>query len=97
MDMLDTPSWRWGLLLIALTMAIHVPAVATVGVRVRVRLERRGLDSWYLVAALIFTSVVTVPLLAALHGAECGIRAAAYLWLGAIDSPRMLCSFRSTR
>jgi hypothetical protein len=86
MDMLDTPSWRWGLLLIALTMAIHVTAVATVGVRVRVRLERRGLDSWYLVAALIFTSVVTVPLLAALHGAECGIRAAAYLWLGAIDS-----------
>ena len=44
MDMLDTPSWRWGLLLIALTMAIHVTAVVTmafVGVRVRARLERR--------------------------------------------------------
>jgi hypothetical protein len=91
MDMLDTPSWRWGLLLIALTMAIHVTAVVTmafVGVRVRARLERRGLDSWNLVAALIFTSVAMVLLLAALHGAECGIWAAAYLWLGAIDSPQ---------
>jgi hypothetical protein len=54
---------------------------------VQAHLERGGLDSWSLVAAVIFTSVVMVLLLAALHGAECGIWAAAYLWLGAIDSP----------
>ena len=59
--------------LIALTMAIHVTAIVTmafVDVRVRARLESRSLDSWRLVAALIFTSVVMVPLLPALHGAE---------------------------
>jgi hypothetical protein len=52
MEMLDTPSWRWGLSLIALTMAIHATAVvmmAVVGVRVRARLESRRLKSWNLV------------------------------------------------
>jgi hypothetical protein len=53
---------------------------------VRVRRESRGFDTWRLVAALIFTSVVMVLLLAALHGAECGFWAAAYLWLVALDS-----------
>jgi hypothetical protein len=62
--------------------------MAFVGVRVRARLESHGLESWNLVAALIFTSVAMVLLLAALHGAECGIWAAAYLWLGAIDLPQ---------
>ena len=48
MEMLDTASWRWGLLLIALTMAIHATVVvlmAFVGVRVRARLESRDLKS----------------------------------------------------
>ena len=52
MEMLDTASWRWGLLLIALTMAIHATVVvlmAFVGVRVRARLESRDLKSWNLV------------------------------------------------
>ena len=43
MEMLDTPSWRWGLSLIAFTMAIHstvVVLMAFVGVRVRARLEK---------------------------------------------------------
>jgi hypothetical protein len=87
---LDTASWRWGLSLIALTMALHATAVvlmAFVGVRVRARLESRDLGSWHLVAILIFTSVMMVLLLAVLHGTECGIWAVAYLWLGALDSP----------
>jgi hypothetical protein len=47
MEMLDTPSWRWGLSLIAFTMAIHATVVvlmAFVGVRVRARLESRDLS-----------------------------------------------------
>jgi hypothetical protein len=88
--MFDAPSWRWGFLLIALTMAIHVTVVVTmafVGVRVRARLESRDLDSWKLVGVLILTSVVMISLLAVLHGMECGIWAVGYLWLGALDSP----------
>ena len=40
METLDYPSWRWGLSLIALTMAIHAAAVvmmALVVVRIQVR------------------------------------------------------------
>src|SRR5262249_55553074 len=90
MEMLDTPSWRWGLALIALTMAIHATVVvmmAFVGVRVRARLESRDLESWNLVAILICTSVVIGLVFAVLHRTECGIWTAAYLWLGALDSP----------
>ena len=90
MEMLDTPSWRWSLLLIGLTMAIHATVVvlmAFVGVRVRARLESRDLKSWNLVAIFICTSVVIGLVFAVLHGTECGMWAAAYLWLGALDSP----------
>ena len=90
MEMLDQPSWRWGLSLIALTMAIHATAVvvmAFVLVGFRIRLEIRGLDLRSLIAILICTIVVIGLLLAALHGIECGIWAAAYLWLGALESP----------
>jgi hypothetical protein len=86
METLDTPSWRWSLLLIGLTMAIHATVVvlmAFVGVRVRARLESRDLKSWNLVAILVVIGVV----FAVLHGTECGMWAAAYLWLGALDSP----------
>jgi hypothetical protein len=84
------PSWIWGLSLIALTMAIHAAAVvimAFVGVRIRVRLETRGIKLWNLIAILICLTAVIGLLLAALHGIKCGIWAAAYLWLGALDSP----------
>jgi hypothetical protein len=90
MEMLDQPSWRWGLSLIALTMAIHATAVvmmAFVGVKFRARLETRGLNLWNLIAILICAIVVIGLLLAVLHGIECGIWAAAYLWVGALDSP----------
>ena len=84
------PSWRWGLSLIGLTIAIHATAVvmmAFVMVGIRVRLETRGLNLWNLVAILICVTGVIGLLLAVLHGIECGIWAAAYLWLGALDTP----------
>jgi hypothetical protein len=90
MEMLDDPSWRWGLLLIGLTMAIHATAVvmmAVVTVRIRVRLETRGITLWSLITILICVVGVIGLLLAFLHGIECGIWAAAYLWLGALDTP----------
>ena len=83
-------NWIWGLSLIALTMAIHAAAVvimAFVGVRIRVRLEARDVKVWNLIAILICLTAVIGLLLAALHGIESGIWAAAYLWLGALDSP----------
>jgi hypothetical protein len=90
MEMSDHSGWPWGLSLIVLTMAIHAAAVvmmAFVGMRVRVRLETLDLSLSNLVAILICVIAVIGLLLAVLHGIECGIWAAAYLWLGAIDSP----------
>ena len=90
MEVLDYPSWRWGLSLIALTMAIHAAAVVTMGiaaVKIRLRLEARGFVLWHLIP--IMTCIVGVMglLLAVVLLIECGIWAAAYLWLGALDSP----------
>jgi hypothetical protein len=89
MDMLDQPSWHWSLLLIALTLVFHATAVVMLGivaVRIRLRLETRGL--WKLVPIMICTVAVLGLLLAVVHGIECGIWAVAYLRLGALDSPR---------
>src|SRR5262245_26812908 len=90
MEMLDHPGWLWGLSLIVLTMATHATAVvmlAFAGVRIRLRLETRGLKMWNLIAILIFMIGVMGLLLAVLHGIESVIWSAAYLWLGALDSP----------
>ena len=46
-----------------------------------------GLKAWNLIAILICVVGVIGLLLAVLHGIECVIWAAAYLWLGALDSP----------
>ena len=91
MEIFDRPAWLWGLSLIVLTMAIHATAVvmlALVGVRIRVRLETPGLKVWNLISILICVIGVIGLLLAVLHGIECGIWAAAYLWLGALELPR---------
>jgi hypothetical protein len=90
MDMLDQPSWHWGMLLIALTLAFHAAAVVMIGivaVSIRFRLETRSLDLWKLIPIMICIVAVIGLLLAVVHGIECGIWAAAYLWLGALDSP----------
>src|SRR6516164_6291811 len=90
MEMLGNPSWRWGLSLIVLTMTIHSAAVlimAFAGARIRVQLETRRLHQWNLIAMQISATALIGLLLAMLHSIECVIWAAAYLWLGAIDSP----------
>ena len=90
MEILDQPGWLWGLSLIVLTMAIHATAVvmlAFVGVRIRVQLETLDLTVWKLIPILICEVGVFGMLLAVLHGFECVIWAAAYLRLGALDSP----------
>ena len=90
MEILDQPGWLWGLSLIVLTMAIHATAIvmlAFAGVRIRVWLETRGLEVWNLIASLICVVGVIGLLLAVLHGIECVIWAAAYVWLGALGSP----------
>ena len=91
MEISGHPDWSWGLSLIALTMAIHATAVVVltfVVLRIRVRLETRSLKAGSKIAILICVIGVTGLLLALLHGIECGIWAGAYLWVGALESPR---------
>jgi hypothetical protein len=90
MEMLDQPSWLWGLSLIVLTTAIHATAVVVLAfgqVWIRVRLKTRRVKLWNLIVILICGVGAIGLLLAVLHGIECGIWAAAYWWLGALDSP----------
>src|SRR5215470_16298077 len=90
MEIMDHTGLLWGLSLIVLTLAIHAFAVvmmAFAGVKIRVRLDAHGLKVWNLIAIQICIIGVTGLLLALLHGIECGIWAAVYLWLGAVDSP----------
>ena len=68
-------SWRWGVLLIVLTMAIHAAAVVTMafaGLSLRARLESRSRNLWNLIAIQICVIGVIGLLLAVLHGIECG-------------------------
>ena len=90
METLDYPSWRWGLSLIALTMAFHAAFVVIMGIvaiKVRLRLETRGFDLWNLIPIMICIVGMMGLLLAVVLVIECGIWAVAYLWLGALDSP----------
>ena len=80
----------WGLSLITLSIAVHATGV-TVMVSslhsIRVRLERRRLGLSHVLPILIVAVTVLGLLLAGLHGIEAGLWAAAYLWLGAVESP----------
>lgn len=86
--MLD--NWIWGLSLIALTIATHVTGV-TLLVSVlhgfRVRVEGRSLGLPHVIAIVVAAFTAMGLLLAVLHGMEAAFWAAAYLWLGALDSP----------
>jgi hypothetical protein len=87
---LEPVVWIWGLSLIALTIAIHaigVVALAIVSLRIRVRMANRCLGPRYVIAIVIGLVAAAGLLLAVLHGIEAAIWAAAYVWLGAIDSP----------
>jgi hypothetical protein len=83
-------SWACGLSLIALTIAIHAMGVvllALLVLQIRPRLETRKLGLRHVVPIVICVVGGVGLLLAVLHGIEAAIWAAAYLWLGALDSP----------
>ena len=89
-ELLEPVTWIWGLSLIVLTIAIHaigVVVLAIVSLRIRVRMANRRLGPRYVIAIVIGLVAAAGLLLAVLHGIESAIWAAAYLWLGAIDSP----------
>ena len=62
-------------------------ADSIVGLRLRVRLEGRNPGLRRLIPIVIGVAGAVGLLLAVLHGIEAAIWAAAYLWLGALDSP----------
>jgi hypothetical protein len=82
--------WTWSLLLIALAIAFHacgVVMIALVGVRVRGWARSRHLTTGRGISIVIGVVAATGALLAMLHAIEAAIWAAAYLWLGAVNSP----------
>lgn len=84
-------NWVWGLALITLTMAVHAigivfMAAATTGIRRRVAGEIH-LGLRHVLAISIGLVGVVGLLLAVLHGIEATVWAAAYWWLGALESP----------
>ena len=83
-------NWTWGLSLIALTIAIHATGVTfmvSVLHSFRVRLGSRNLGLPHVIPIVIAAFTAMGLLLAMLHGIEAAFWAAAYLWLGALDSP----------
>jgi len=84
-------NWAWGLSLIVLTIAIHTTGVifmAFATLRIRVRLESGNrLEVRHMAAIQIGLVGAVGLLLAALHGLEAALWAAAYWWLGALSSP----------
>jgi hypothetical protein len=91
MDLLESVNWTWGLSLIAMTIAIHATGVvmmALVGFVIRARLETRNLGFGHVILIMIGVVGAVGLLLAVLHGIEAAIWAAAYVWLGALNSPK---------
>ncbi len=90
-NLLESVNWTWGLSLIALTIAIHATGVvmmAVAGLRIRARLETRKLSLHHVIPIVIGVVGAVGLLLAVLHGIEAAIWAAAYVWLGALNSPK---------
>jgi hypothetical protein len=88
---LESVNWTWGLSLIAMTIAIHATGVvmmALVGFGIRARLETRNLGFRHVILIMIGVVGAVGLLLAVLHGIEAAIWAAAYVWLGALNSPK---------
>jgi len=91
MDLLESVNWTWGLSLIAMTIAIHATGVvmmALVGFVIRARLETRNLGFRHVILIMIGVVGAVGLLLAVLHGIEAAIWAAAYVWLGALNSSK---------
>ena len=88
---MESIDWTWGLSLIALTIVIHTMSVvimSLVGMRIKTEIEARNLGSQHVIAIIIGVVGAVGLLLAVLHGIETAIWAAAYLWVGALDSPK---------
>ena len=62
--------------------------MALVGFVIRARLETRNLGFRHVILIMIGVVGAVGLLLAVLHGIEAAIWAAAYVWLGALDSPK---------
>jgi hypothetical protein len=89
-DLFEPVNWIWGLSLIALTIAIHsigVVLLALADLRIRARLGDRRLGLRSVIPILAGLVAAAGLLLAVLHGVEAAIWAAAFLWLGAFESP----------
>ena len=89
-DLSEPVNWIWGLALIALTVAIHAAAVVMLGLagtRIPPRIANRRLRLRHVIPIVMGLVAASGLLLAVLHGIEAAIWAAAYLWLGALDSP----------
>jgi hypothetical protein len=72
-------------------IAIHATGVvmmALVGLVIRARLETRNLGFRHVILIMIGVVGAVGLLLAVLHGIEAAIWAAAYVWLGALNSPK---------
>ena len=87
---MQSMNWAWGLSLIALTVAIHTTGVVIMalgGLVISVRwLETRNFRLRYVMLIVIGIIGTVGLLLAVLHGIEATIWAAAYVWLGALNS-----------
>ena len=86
---MQSVNWIWGLSLIALTIAIHAMGVvmmAIAGLAIRAWLGARNLGFRHVILIVIAGVGAAGLLLAVLHGIEAAIWAAAYVWLGALDS-----------
>jgi hypothetical protein len=86
----DLPSWSLGLSLIVLTIAIHTTAVVLLAfgleTRIRIRISTGKADLRRAIPTVISHIGAVALILAALHGLEGVLWAAAYRWLGALDS-----------
>ncbi len=88
---MDSLNWSWGLSLIGLTIVIHAAGVMMIGLAglaIRARLEARELGLRQVIPIVIGVIGAVGLLLAVLHGIEAAIWAAAYVWLGALHSPK---------
>jgi hypothetical protein len=77
-------------LLIALTLVIHATGVAWMALAmqsIHIRLVNRSLGLQHVFAILVGSIGALGLLLVVLLGIEAAVWAAAYLWLGALDSP----------
>ena len=87
---MDLASWSLGLSLIVLTIAIHTTGVVLMAfrleTRIRVRVDRHQPDRRRAISTMIGHIGAVALILAALHGLEGVLWAAAYWWLGALDS-----------